>query len=268
MEWYKERQASPEPVYDSAGKRVNTKEQRAKEKLMEERQVLVEIGMAITPSFKPPSDYSPAQMMKQKKLYIPVDKYPDFNFFGLIIGPRGNSQKRMEQETGCKIIIRGKGSVIEGKAKREFKGFNSADDDRMHVLISAETEQQLEKGVKMIQELLTPFGDEANRIKQMQLTELAKINGTWRENGVYEETVRAKANIRCEVCGDASHPTVDCTYKGVPLPPARREALASEYDKFLSEISGLDGKADLYEDYLASVVDTSAQIAVAPWMQR
>ena len=30
-------------------------------------------------------------------------------------GPRGNTLKNMEKETGAKIIIRGKGSVKEGK---------------------------------------------------------------------------------------------------------------------------------------------------------
>ena len=34
---------------------------------------------------------------------------------GLIIGPRGSTLKKMEGETGAKIMIRGKGSVKEGK---------------------------------------------------------------------------------------------------------------------------------------------------------
>ena len=33
----------------------------------------------------------------------------------MAIGPRGNTLKNMEKETGAKIIIRGKGSVKEGK---------------------------------------------------------------------------------------------------------------------------------------------------------
>ena len=32
-----------------------------------------------------------------------------------ITGPRGNTLKNMEKDTGAKIIIRGKGSVKEGK---------------------------------------------------------------------------------------------------------------------------------------------------------
>lgn len=43
-----------------------------------------------------------------KKLYIPIRDFPNYNFIGLIIGPRGNTQKRLERETHCKISIRGK----------------------------------------------------------------------------------------------------------------------------------------------------------------
>jgi splicing factor 1 len=49
------------------------------------------------------------------KVLIPQDSHPEINFIGLIIGPRGNTLKALEKETGAKIIIRGKGSVKEGK---------------------------------------------------------------------------------------------------------------------------------------------------------
>ena len=47
---------------------------------------------------------------------IPQDEFPEINFVGLLIGPRGNTLKTMEKDTGAKIIIRGKGSVKEGGA--------------------------------------------------------------------------------------------------------------------------------------------------------
>jgi hypothetical protein len=40
-----------------------------------------------------------------------MNKYPGYNFIGLIIGPRGNTQKRMERETGSRIVNWGKGLV-------------------------------------------------------------------------------------------------------------------------------------------------------------
>ena len=34
-----------------------------------------------------------------------------FNFIGRLLGPRGNSLKRIEASTGCRVFIRGKGSI-------------------------------------------------------------------------------------------------------------------------------------------------------------
>ena len=50
------------------------------------------------------ADYKPEK--KWKKIFIPYRQYPGYNFIGLIIGPRGNTQKRMQSETNCKIAIR------------------------------------------------------------------------------------------------------------------------------------------------------------------
>ena len=77
---------------------------------------------------------------------------------GLIIGPRGNTQKRMERETDCKIAIRGKGSVKEG-ARRGPMAID--EDDELHVYVSGETEEAVEKvtrgGVVVISRSETGF---------------------------------------------------------------------------------------------------------------
>ena len=39
---------------------------------------------------------------------------------GRILGPRGMTAKQLEQETGCKIMVRGKGSMRD-KAKVNIK---------------------------------------------------------------------------------------------------------------------------------------------------
>ncbi|CAN0476234.1 unnamed protein product, partial [Hapterophycus canaliculatus] len=96
---------------------------------------------------------------------------------GLIIGPRGNTQKRMERETDCKIAIRGKGSVKEG-ARRGPMAID--EDDELHVYVSGETEEAVEKAAKEVGKLLRPLDDEQNEHKQKQLRELALINGTLR----------------------------------------------------------------------------------------
>ena len=46
------------------------------------------------------------QMRPFDKVWIPQGDYPHLNFVGLLIGPRGNTLKAMEAESGAKIIIR------------------------------------------------------------------------------------------------------------------------------------------------------------------
>ncbi|CAN0880043.1 KH domain-containing protein At2g38610 [Linum grandiflorum] len=58
-----------------------------------------------------PSSYTVKRILR---LEIPVDTYPNvssFNFVGRLLGPRGNSLKRVEATTGCRVYIRGKGSI-------------------------------------------------------------------------------------------------------------------------------------------------------------
>jgi splicing factor 1 len=123
---------------------------------------------------------------------IPIDKYPEYNFFGLIVGPRGNSQKRLEKETGCRIVIRGKGSAKEGKGRKDGKPI-PGEDEPLHVLIAADTEECLTKGVDEVRRLLTPVDDNSNEHKRKQLMELATINGTLRDNDF------------CAYCGGSGH---------------------------------------------------------------
>ena len=45
-----------------------------------------------------------------------------FNFVGRILGPRGMTAKQLEQDTGCKIMVRGKGSMRDRKKVRHLDG--------------------------------------------------------------------------------------------------------------------------------------------------
>ena len=55
-----ERSPSPEPVYDSNGLRLNTREIRAKDKLMQKRSDLIEELIKADPGYRPPADYRSA----------------------------------------------------------------------------------------------------------------------------------------------------------------------------------------------------------------
>lgn len=51
------RSPSPEPIYNSEGKRLNTREYRTRKKLEEERHSLITEMVGLNPEFKPPADY-------------------------------------------------------------------------------------------------------------------------------------------------------------------------------------------------------------------
>ncbi|RZF36926.1 hypothetical protein LSTR_LSTR004614 [Laodelphax striatellus] len=52
-----DRSPSPEPIYSSDGKRLNTREYRTRKKLEEERHNLIQQMLKLNPDFKPPADY-------------------------------------------------------------------------------------------------------------------------------------------------------------------------------------------------------------------
>ncbi|CAJ1457508.1 unnamed protein product [Effrenium voratum] len=56
--------------------------------------------------YLPPVDWKPSKLMK--KIIIPIEKFPQAPFMGVIIGPRGVNHKRLQDTTGCKIFIRGR----------------------------------------------------------------------------------------------------------------------------------------------------------------
>ncbi|CAN4080735.1 unnamed protein product [Withania somnifera] len=240
------RSPSPEPIYDNMGIRINTREYRAREKLNRERQEIISQIIKKNPAFKPPADYRPPKL--QKKLYIPMKEYPGYNFIGLIIGPRGNTQKRMEKETGAKIVIRGKGSIKEGKfqQKGNLKP-DPAENEDLHVLVEAENQESLEAAAAMVEKLLQPVDEVLNEHKRQQLKELAALNGTIRDEefcrlcgepghrqyACPSRTTTFKSEVLCKICGDGGHPTIDC-----PVKNTTGKKMDDEYQNFLAELGG------------------------------
>lgn len=115
---------------------------------------------------------------KSEKIYIPVKDYPEINFLGLLIGPKGATQKQMQDSTGAKILIRGRGASKDGGPSNTG---HPDDNDELHVFIEG-SEESVEKAAKEVRELL--FNPEqAQRLKNEQLQRLAEINNPGGHNG-------------------------------------------------------------------------------------
>lgn len=72
---------------------------------------------------------------------------------GLLIGPRGNTLKKMETESGAKIAIRGKGSVKEGKGRSDAAHTSNQEED-LHCLIMADSEDKVNKAKALIHNII------------------------------------------------------------------------------------------------------------------
>ncbi|KAH8585169.1 transcription or splicing factor [Cryptosporidium sp. chipmunk genotype I] len=209
------REPSPPPIYDKNGSRINTREARVRKNMEEELSNLIEYMSKNVEGYVVPKDYKP--LKKTKKLIIPLDKYPDYNFMGLIIGPRGYNHRRLEAESGTQISIRGKGTTKEGK-----KCDHQTEEELampMHIHITAESQYKLDKAVSMIQPLLDPFHPLHEEYKRDGLQQLAIINGTLNTNlnnsssliNTFSSGNNAITLAKgCLHCGSTQHPTYAC----------------------------------------------------------
>ncbi|KAL6741791.1 hypothetical protein Aduo_015011 [Ancylostoma duodenale] len=122
-----------------------------------------------------------------EKIYVPKREYPDYNFVGRILGPRGMTAKQLEQETGCKIMVRGKGSMRDKRKEEANRGKPNWEhlDDELHVLLQCEDTEnrariKLRAAMEHVKKLLVPAPEGTDELKRKQLMELAIINGTYR----------------------------------------------------------------------------------------
>ena len=241
----RERSPEPAPVYDANGVRVNTREIVEREKFQTRRMEILEEICRKCPTFRPPPDYKPNKRFS--KLPIPVDEYPGYNFFGLIIGPRGSTQKQMQRDTNTKIVIRGKGSARGGTAAADRH--NERDDEPLHVYIEGDVQEDVDKATAIIKKLLIPVDEDMNEHKRTQLRELALMNGTLRD----ETSIEAmQKRLDEEMASGGIYQLPETLKKAVAATykkdiealhgPGTGGTLDSAYSDFLSEL-GVSGKA-------------------------
>ncbi|XP_037699587.1 KH domain-containing, RNA-binding, signal transduction-associated protein 3-like [Choloepus didactylus] len=136
-----------------------------------------------------------------QKVLIPVKQFPKFNFVGKLLGPRGNSLKRLQEETLTKMSILGKGSMRDKAKEEELRKSGEAKyfhlNDDLHVLIEvfappAEAYARMGHALEEIKKFLIP--DYNDEIRQAQLQELTYLNGGSENTDV--PVVRGKPPLR------------------------------------------------------------------------
>lgn len=124
----------------------------------------------------------PGKVRKSLKLPIPVDKYPQFNFVGRLLGPRGSTLKQLQRDTSTWIRIRGRGSMrdkLEEAQKRTVPG-NEHLNEPLHVTIEAHQppefiDQIIYAAKEKVEHLLIPVEESKDMHKREQLRQLAQV---------------------------------------------------------------------------------------------
>lgn len=194
---YGNRSPSPPPQYDSRGQRTNTREQRYRLKLEVEQTKYVDIALRSIKGYLPPKGFVRRETT-ERLYYLPVQEFPQINFMGLLLGPRGNTLSRIRSESGSTIGLRGRGSIKEGQ--------NGSSEEPLHCVIHAPNELGLQKAVELIEEVVhkaIKSPEHQNDLKRAQLRELAQLNGTLRD----------LEGLPCVICGEVGHRKYDCPHR-------------------------------------------------------
>lgn len=116
-------------------------------------------------------------------IFLPVKQYPKFNFQGKILGPKGNTLKRLHEDTMCSISIKGRNSMrghdkeeaIRASANPAFNHLNK----NLYLEVStvappAEAYARMAYALNEIRKYIIP--DKNDEISQEQYRELMQID--------------------------------------------------------------------------------------------
>ncbi|XP_064485388.1 KH domain-containing, RNA-binding, signal transduction-associated protein 2-like [Ornithodoros turicata] len=120
----------------------------------------------------------------QVRILVPVKDHPNFNFVGKLLGPKGNSLKRLQEETQTKMAILGRGSMRDKGKEEELRQLREPKyahlQEELHVEVTtfappAEAYGRMGNAIAQLKPFLVP--DYYDEIRQTQLRELAILNG-------------------------------------------------------------------------------------------
>ncbi|GAB0091103.1 KH domain-containing, RNA-binding, signal transduction-associated protein 2 [Sergentomyia squamirostris] len=127
--------------------------------------------------------YREKQIRVNVKVLVPVKEHPKFNFVGKLLGPKGNSMKRLQEETMCKMAVLGRGSMKDRKREEELRASLEPKyahlNDELHVEISAlappaEAHARIAYALAEVRKYLIP--DSNDNIRREQIRELLSEN--------------------------------------------------------------------------------------------
>ncbi|XP_018785932.1 PREDICTED: KH domain-containing, RNA-binding, signal transduction-associated protein 2 [Bactrocera latifrons] len=138
----------------------------------------------------PPREQKYADIYREKplrvsqKVLVPIREHPKFNFVGKLLGPKGNSLRRLQEETLCKMTVLGRNSMRDRAKEEELRSSKDPKyahlNSDLHVEIStiappAEAYARIAYAMAELRKYLIP--DSNDVIRQEQLRELMDNTG-------------------------------------------------------------------------------------------
>lgn len=123
------------------------------------------------------------------RVVVPVRDHPKFNFVGKLLGPKGNSLKRLQEDTMCKMAVLGRGSMKDRHKEEELRASGDPKfqhlSEELHVEISAfatpaEAHARIAYALAEVRRFLVP--DYNDDIRQEQMWEMQVLQSSQRNN--------------------------------------------------------------------------------------
>ncbi|XP_030754538.1 LOW QUALITY PROTEIN: KH domain-containing, RNA-binding, signal transduction-associated protein 2-like [Sitophilus oryzae] len=117
------------------------------------------------------------------RVAVPVRDHPKFNFVGKLLGPKGNSLKRLQEDTMCKMAVLGRGSMRDRHKEEELRASGDPKfqhlSEELHVEISAfatpaEAHARIAYALAEVRRFLVP--DYNDDIRQEQMWEMQVLS--------------------------------------------------------------------------------------------
>lgn len=157
--------------YDAEG-RLIPRDVMYRQRMERERDILIREVQQQDYAYRPPGDavvvpegamvsgYHSSQAAQSRcsdVIYIPqAGEFPELNFVGMLLGPRGSTLQAIQQQANVKISIRGRGAekVGNNSSYQAQPGQDLGQDDDMHALVMGESPAAVKRGIDLIYQMI------------------------------------------------------------------------------------------------------------------
>ncbi|XP_050671524.1 KH domain-containing, RNA-binding, signal transduction-associated protein 3-like isoform X2 [Leptidea sinapis] len=159
------------------------------------------------------------------RVVVPVRDHPKFNFVGKLLGPKGNSLKRLQEDTMCKMAVLGRGSMKDRQKEEELRMSGDPKfahlSEELHVEISAfatpaEAHARIAYALAELRRFLVP--DYNDDIRQEQMLEMQILSSQTDQRRLTPDSCRTNSEETLQTQDPVHKQRVPVAVNQQPLP--------------------------------------------------